>query len=123
MALLVDAQDHLLADFEQVERDQDPVDRDQFGPVRSGEGGLGLQAREGVAAVGRMLAAVGPDDVRGDQADAGVLEQRLVLGVELVPVPEPAALAGVLAGSDLGEVDPGDALIIVRLLVGGLRWA
>ena len=118
VALRIDPEHHLLADLDQVERDQDPVDRHQFGPVGARKGRLGLQAGEGIAAIRRMLAPIGPDDVRGDQADAGVLEQRLVLGVELVPVPEPAALAGVLAGADLAEIDPGDRCVGVG---SGLR--
>ena len=55
-----------------------------------------------------MLAPVGPDDVGGDQADAGVLEERFVLGVEFVPMPEPAALAGIFSGSHIGEIDTRD---------------
>jgi hypothetical protein len=40
--LLVGAENHLFANLDQVERDQDLVDRDQLGPVLAVEVGLAL---------------------------------------------------------------------------------
>ncbi len=65
-----------------------------------------MTAGKRVAAVGRMLPPIGPDNVGGNQPDSGMLQQGSVFGMQLVPVPEPAALPDILAALGAIEIDP-----------------
>ena len=91
-------EDHLLVDLDQVERDEDLVEGDQFLAPLAIELPLGVLRREGVSLMRRSLAPVGPDGVGVEQANALEAEQRRVLRDERVPVPVPAAMADILAG-------------------------
>ena len=99
-ALGIDPGHHLLADLDQIERDQDLVECDQLGAVFSIEGGFGLLRGECISAVRRFIATIGPDGVGVEQADALEPDQRRELGDDAVPVPEPAATAGIFARPD-----------------------
>src|SRR5262249_11600196 len=102
--LLVDAENHLFADLDEVEGDEDLVNGDQFGAVLAIEVGLALLGGEGVATVGRLLPAVGPDRVGVEETDALETDQGGVLGDDAVPVPEPTAAANVVAAPGGGGV-------------------
>src|SRR6188508_818924 len=100
---IIDSRQHLLAYLDQVECDEDLVDRDQLGPLFSIEGGFRLLAREGVAPVRGLVAPVGPDGVGVEESDTLEADQWCVLGDDVVPVPEPATASGVNASASLGR--------------------